>query len=91
VDLSTAPKLRERIIDLIEDGKSKIVLNLADVPFMDSTGLGVMVGSLKRVKERGGTLALAAVTRPVLRVLALTGMDKVFPIGGSVDELTASA
>lgn len=90
VDLSTAPKLRERLIDLIDDGRRKIVLNLSGVPFMDSTGLGVMVGGLKRLKERDGTLALAGPNRPVLRVLTLTGMDRVFTIHESVEDATGS-
>jgi anti-sigma B factor antagonist len=90
IDLSTAPRLRERIVELVEGGSYNIVVNLSDVPFMDSTGLGVLVGSLKRVRERDGTLALAGVARPVQRVLSLTGMDKVFPIHPTVDEATSS-
>lgn len=90
VDLSTASSLRDRIVELVEKGSRQIVINLQGVPFMDSTGLGVLVGSLKRVREREGTLALAGVRRPVHRVLSLTGMDKVFPIHASVAEATGS-
>jgi anti-sigma B factor antagonist len=86
VDVFTAPKLREQIIGLLTAGKSKIVVNLAKVGFMDSTGLGVLVGGLKRVKEREGTLALAGATGTVLRVLSVTGLNSVFPLHDTVED-----
>jgi anti-sigma B factor antagonist len=55
---------------------------------MDSTGLGVLVAGLKRVKERSGSLALACSTRPVLRILSITGLNTVFPIYDSVEAAT---
>lgn len=90
VDVYTAPKLRERIIELIDQGHYQVVVNLEAVTFMDSTGLGVLVGGLKRVKEHDGTLALVTTSRPVLRVLTLTGLNKVFPVYESVAQATAS-
>lgn len=91
VDMFTAPKLRERIVQLIDQGEYDIVVNLEKVGFMDSTGLGTLVGGLKRIKEHDGSLSLVCTSRPVLRVLSITGLDNVFPIHGSVDEAVASS
>jgi anti-sigma B factor antagonist len=86
VDLYSSPTLRERIVKLVEEGKIRLVVNLSDVGFMDSSGLGALVGALKRVNERGGRLVLACPEGSPLKVLTITGLDKVFPIHSSVDE-----
>lgn len=90
VDVFTAPKLREQIIGLVNSGQERIVVNLAKVGFMDSTGLGVLVGGLKRVKERDGTLALAGAHGTVLRVLNVTGLNTIFPLFDSVEKATSA-
>lgn len=56
---------------------------LRDVPFLDSSGLGVLVAGHRRSRERGGELAIVCAEGPVMRVLAITGLDRVFPIHGS--------
>ena len=90
VDMFTAPKLRESIVQLVESGSYRIVVDLEGVTFMDSTGLGTLVGGLKRVKEHDGTLALVCSSRPVMRVLTITGLNNVFVISSSVEEALAS-
>ncbi len=90
VDVFTAPKLRERLVQLIDQGSEKVIVNLDGVGFMDSTGLGTLVGGLKRMKERGGSLALVCANRPVLRILTITGLDAVFSIHDSVEKATAT-
>lgn len=90
VDVFTAPKLREQIIGLLTAGKDRIVVDLSKVGFMDSTGLGVLVGGLKRVKERDGILSLAGAQGTVLRVLNVTGLNSVFPLHKTVEEATSS-
>jgi anti-sigma B factor antagonist len=90
VDVFTAPKLREQIIGLLTAGRDRIVVNLEKVDFMDSTGLGVLVGGLKRVKEKEGSLALAGAHGTVLRVLTVTGLNSVFPLHETVEKATAS-
>jgi anti-sigma B factor antagonist len=90
VDVFTAPKLREAIIGLLTDGKERIIVNLEGVAFMDSTGLGVLVGGLKRVKERNGELAIAGAQGTVLRVLNVTGLNAVFPLHESVTSATST-
>ena len=90
VDLYTAPRLKERLADLAGRGRSHLVVDLTSVEFMDSTGLGVLIGALKRCKESGGSLALVAPREPVMKVLAITGLDKVFPVHDSVEDATTS-
>ena len=87
VDILTAPSLRERIEDASSSETPMLLIDLTSVSFLDSSGLGVLVSALKRVKERGGRLALAASTRPVLHVLSLTGLDKVFEIHPSAQDV----
>jgi anti-sigma B factor antagonist len=90
VDVFTAPKLRERIIELVERGRYNVIVDLEAVTFMDSTGLGILVGCLKRIKEKDGSLVLAGPQRPVMRVLTITGLARVFPIHETVSQATGS-
>lgn len=84
----TAPRLREEIIDQVTKGRYNLIVDLEGVEFMDSTGLAVLVGGLKRVKEHEGALELICTSDQILRVLSLTGLNKVFPIHSSVDAVT---
>lgn len=86
VDIYTAPKLREKLVELVEGGSPRIVVDLEGVGFMDSTGLGSLVAGLKRVKEREGEMALVCTRDPVLKVLGITGLDRVFEIHESVPQ-----
>ena len=86
IDMFTAPKLREQLVKLAEEGTYRIVVNLDKVTFIDSMGLGTLVGGLKRVKEHDGALVLVCSHRPVMRVLAITGLDNVFPVHASVED-----
>ncbi|NHC15096.1 STAS domain-containing protein [Motilibacter deserti] len=75
-----APVLRSAVIDALAAGADGLVIDLTDVTFVDSAGLGVLAGALKRCRERGGELALVA-TRPVfLRTLRVTGLARVLPV-----------
>lgn len=90
VDMFTAPKLREHLVQVVDAGHYDLVVDLERVSFMDSTGLGTLVGGLKRVKEHDGALALVCSNRPVLRVLAITGLNNVFPIYESLERALAA-
>jgi anti-sigma B factor antagonist len=90
VDVYTAPALRDRIRDLAAKGAVHLIVDLRPVDFLDSTGLGVLVGGLKRLREDGGSLALAIGTPRILRVFQITGLTKAFAVWPSVtDAITA--
>lgn len=89
VDLYTAPRLKEQLRELIEGGRRRLAVDLEGVEFLDSTGLGVLIGALKRCREAEGALALVAPRDPVLKVLGITGLDRVFPIHDSVERATS--
>jgi anti-sigma B factor antagonist len=90
VDLSTAPALRARVDQLIRDGARRLVVDLTDVGFMDSSGLSVFVSVMKRMEGADGRLAIVCSRDPVLKVFTITGLDRVFAIHGSLAEVTAS-
>jgi anti-sigma B factor antagonist len=89
VDLYTAPRLKEQVGGLVAEGKPLIAVNLEGVEFMDSTGIGVLIGGLKRCREAGGDLRLVAPREPVHKVLSITGLDRVFSIYDSVELATS--
>lgn len=86
VDVATAPRLRERLISLVNEGRNRIVVDLEGVDFLDSTGLGVLVGALKRVRTQDGELGLVCTEGRILKVFEITGLTKVFPMYQSLDE-----
>jgi len=80
VDVYTAPRLRDCLYDLIGDGKMQLVIDFGDMDFIDSTGLGVLVGALKRLRQAGGDLALRSPSRATYKILEITGLTKVFTV-----------
>jgi anti-sigma B factor antagonist len=73
----------------VSQGKYKIIVNLEGVDFLDSTGLGVLVGGLKRLRSHDGDLTLICTQPRILKVFEITGLTKVFAIHNSVDEAVA--
>ncbi len=90
VDLYTAPEFKERLVELIENGKTKIVVDLSEATFIDSTTLGVLVGGVKRLRPAGGSLALVCSDQNITKIFEITGLDRVFPIHGTRDEALSS-
>jgi anti-sigma B factor antagonist len=91
IDVYTAPQLRERLIELVEGGNQHIVVDMEQVEFLDSTGLGVLVGGLKRVRAHDGSLRLVCAQERILKIFRITGLEKVFGIYGSVNEALAAS
>lgn len=91
IDVYTAPILREALDKQIALGHGNLIVDLDDVSFMDSTGLGVLVGRLKRVRGQSGSLRLVCTQERVMKVFKITGLDKVFHIYDSVDMAQAAA
>ena len=84
LDLATAPELRECLVEVIDDGV-RIVVDLEAVDFLDSAGLGILVGGLKRARTHGGELELVCTSQDVLKPLEITGLDRVFTIHSGRD------
>jgi anti-sigma B factor antagonist len=80
VDIYTAPQFKERMLELLDAGVDKLVVDLSSVTFIDSTALGVLIGGVRRVRTAGGAMALVVTSRSVERVLSITGLDRVFTI-----------
>jgi anti-sigma B factor antagonist len=90
IDVYTAPKLREQLAELVDSGRHDIVVDMQGVEFLDSTGLGVLVGGLKRVKQHDGSMNLVCTQERILKIFRITGLTKVFPIYDSVAAAVAS-
>nr|WP_269327071.1 STAS domain-containing protein [Kineosporia mesophila] len=89
IDVYTAPTLRERLNELVTDGEYHLVVDMGGVDFLDSTGLGVLVGGLKRARSHDGSLRLVCDQEKILKVFRITGLTKVFPIHASLEEALA--
>ncbi|MGH3326629.1 MAG: STAS domain-containing protein [Streptomycetales bacterium] len=86
IDVYTAAQFRQEITDAIDAGKRHLIIDLNQIVFLDSTGLGVLVGGLKRVRTLGGSLSVVCSDLDVLRPFHITGLDKVFVIHDTVDQ-----
>ena len=90
IDVYTAPRLREQLVDLVADGKYHLIVDMERVDFLDSTGLGVLAGGLKRVRAHDGSLRLVCTQERILKIFRITGLTKVFPIHSSVEEAVSA-
>lgn len=80
VDVYTSASLKQEISAAVSDGVKYIVLNLSKVEYLDSTGLGLLIGALKRLKENQGNLVIASPSVRIMRVFEITGLYKIFSI-----------
>ena len=88
VDVSTAPTLQAEL-NSIPAATARVVVDLSEVMFLDSTGIGVLIAAMNRLSDGGrdGTMQLV-VTRPhILKVLEVTGLTSIFDIHGSLEEI----
>ena len=88
VDASKAPAFKDEMTKCIESGQTQLVLDLSNVDFVDSSGLGAIVACLKQLGPRGN-LAIAGARGAVSRLFTLTRMDKVFALHDTVDSAVA--
>ena len=86
IDVYTAPRLRELLIDLVNRNHYHIIVDLEKLEFLDSTGLGVLVGGLKRVRAHDGTLSIVCTQERILKIFRITGNTRVFGIFATVNE-----
>jgi anti-sigma B factor antagonist len=90
VDVYSANSLRGAIVEKVEEGEYRIAIDLNKVAFLDSTGLGVLVGGLKRVRSHQGELGIICNQDKILRIFRITGLEKIFPIYDGVEGLARS-
>lgn len=89
IDVYTAPRLRETLVSLVDAGSYRLIIDMERVEFLDSTGLGVLVGGLKRVRAHDGGIDLVCTQGRILRIFRITGLNKVFAVYPSVGEALA--
>ncbi len=80
IDLHTCSLLRDALRELIEQGCYRIVINLAEVPYLDSAALGVLVDAVRRVREHEGSISLVQTTPFVRRAFEITRLVKIFQL-----------
>ena len=83
IDVYTAPRLRDKITELVSSGHHSLIIDMENVDFLDSTGLGVLVGGLKKVRAQDGTMSLICSQDRLLKIFKITGLAKVFTIHAS--------
>jgi len=80
IDLFTAPELKQVLAECIEGGRIRIIVDLTETTFLDSTALGVLIGAVKRLRSRDGALALVNVDENIAKTFEITGLDQIFTI-----------
>jgi anti-sigma B factor antagonist len=83
IDLATAGRLRDHVHELTA-GADRVIVDLEGVEFIDSTGIGVLVGGMKRARNHGGDLSLVCTRGRILKVLEITGLSTVFAVHRSL-------
>ena len=89
VDLTSAPDLRNRLAELIDDGILCIIVDLTTTDFLDSTGLGALVAALKRLRMKDGEIRVVCTSGHVRKVFEITSLDRVFPMHDTVEAARA--
>ena len=90
LNMASAPALREAASALVDDGRSRVAVDLREVSFLDSSGLGALIGAMKGARAAGGDLRLVGPTEQVQMVLKLTNLDRVLVTADSVEGATAA-
>lgn len=84
VDLETSPQLRQALLEKVNEGKA-VVVGMADVAYIDSSGIASLVEAYQTGRRGSTGFALAAISDSALRVLQLARLDKVFTIHDTID------
>ncbi len=84
LDAYTVGEFRETLGGVAE--AKSLLIDLSDVPFMDSAGLGALIGGIRRIREAGGEVAVACSRQSLTRLLHTTGFDRIVPVAESIEE-----
>jgi len=90
IDVASAPEFHARLSDLAGRGPEVIMVDLSEVSFIDSTGLGVLVGAVGDMRARGGDLRLVVTQPQIIKLLELTGLDEVFTVMSDASDAVRS-
>ena len=90
IDLFTAPELKTALGEAMEAGKSRLVVDLSETTFLDSTALGVLIGAIKRLRARDGALTIVNTEPTIAKTFEITGLDQIFTITETRDEAIAA-
>ncbi|TNY37321.1 STAS domain-containing protein [Thermomonospora catenispora] len=90
LDVFSSPRLREQLLDVIDTGPIRLVVDLSDVTFLDSTGLGVLVGIYHRLRARNGTMSFVGANERVRRVFHVTQLTKIFMLYDDLEQALAA-
>jgi len=85
-DIYTAPELKDALVTAVDGGATEVLVDLSDATFIDSTTLGVLIGTVRRLRPRGGTMAIVCRDRNICRIFEITRLDQVFPIFETVED-----
>lgn len=86
LDLATSPTVRAALTDATDKGRQDMIVDLTQLEFLDSTGLGALIGAHRRAAEHGGTLRLVVHEGPIARLLNITGLIRVFAVYHSLED-----
>lgn len=86
LDIATSPTVRASLVEASERGDHKLIVDLTQVDFLDSTGLGALIGAQRRAKEFGGDVRLVVKEGQILRLLRITGLLKVLSVYPTLDD-----
>lgn len=89
LDLATQGEFRARLIDLLVSGRTDLVVDLSALTFLDSTGIGALIGIRRRAHALQGSLTLVCPTASVMKLFTIAGLEKVFDIRDDLDDALA--
>ena len=90
IDLFTAPELKKTLQEAIEGGATRVVVDLTETTFLDSTALGVLIGAVKRLRSRDGSLVIVNTDTNIAKTFEITGLDQIFRILGDRESAVAA-
>ena len=86
LDIATSPSVRAALLEAANEGKHEIIVDLTHLEFLDSTGLGALIGAHRRALEHGGRVRLIVSDGPISRLLNITGLMRAFAVYGSLED-----
>ena len=90
VDFDAAPQLKRRIVQRIDEGGRRLVVDLSEAGFIDSTGIGVLVGAVKRLRDVDGSLAVVCPDDTMRNIFEIVGLEEVIPLHTSRDDAVSA-